>query len=272
MKDLNHLFALLTIVLCLFIWHPASAKQHDRTLAMSVGALKTAIKKGETVFIVDVRNKREYEKVRIHDSMNIPLHFVKTKNFLKAGSLILINNGYHYTQLEQECEDLRQLGFNAFILDGGLNHWRQKGGELEGNVFAQKEINRIDPMHFQQEKDFESHVIIDVSEKRSDEARGLVPGVIRMPGLRGNLKKVLSRMNRPFASILMINNDGVGYEKIEKKAHKIGLEKVFFLKDGVQGYSRFLNFTARANMPKENRVKSVSGCKSCGEKRKRESW
>ena len=57
------------------------------------------------------------------------MYAVKTKEFLKDKPLILISEGYPDSDLEQGCRDLRAVGFKrAFILNGGLNDWKEKNG------------------------------------------------------------------------------------------------------------------------------------------------
>jgi hypothetical protein len=86
-------------------------------------------------------------------SWAVPLFTIKTKGFLKSTPFVLINEGYYYGQLEQECKRLRDPGFTAvWILNGGLNAWRQKGAPLNGDIFAQKELNRMPPQVFFEEK------------------------------------------------------------------------------------------------------------------------
>lgn len=84
--------------------------------------------------------------------------------------MVLINEGQSYKQLLEECATLSDSGFTVFILNGGLYQWRQKGGPLEGDVFAQRELNKISPQTFFTGKNHENWVLVDVSQSGKPEA------------------------------------------------------------------------------------------------------
>jgi rhodanese-related sulfurtransferase len=93
-------------------------------LAISAESVLQKLKEKREIILIDVRNSKKFEKFRIPGSINIPLFAIKTKTFLKSKPLVLINEGYSYSQLEQECMILRNSGFKASILDGGIYYWK----------------------------------------------------------------------------------------------------------------------------------------------------
>ncbi|NJL60103.1 MAG: rhodanese-like domain-containing protein [Desulfobacteraceae bacterium] len=138
----------------------------------------------QDIILIDTRNKTEFEKFRIPDSINVPLFALKTKDFLKPKSLILINEGYHQAQLRKTCKELNSAGFRASFIYGGLNAWKENGGQIEGDPFAQKELDKITPLDFFAEKDGENRIVIDVSSSENKNIRSLLPGSLQIPYLK----------------------------------------------------------------------------------------
>ena len=274
---------------------PASPKlkKHDSSLTVSVDTVLYKLKQKQNITLVDIRKPKEFEKVRIPVSINIPLHAIKTKAFLKFHPIVLVNNGYQYTLLEKECKNLKSKGFNVTILKGGLNCWKQKKAPLAGDVFVQKELNKVSPRVFYQEKEFNDQVVIDVSQVQSKESKKLIPCAIHIPfsdnpaelnfllsGVSTESKKHLNlsalsvsavnnktiskQKKNAVMSVLIFNEHGNGYEKVEKTIEKSGLNNVFYLKGGLKGYKKYLEYLALSRQPKSSRLKTVSKCKNCG--------
>jgi len=87
--------------------------KREPTLAISVESVLKKLREKQDIILVDVRKKSEFEKFRIPGSISVPLFAVKTKTFLKAKPLVLVNEGYGYRQVEQEVAHLRDSGFRA---------------------------------------------------------------------------------------------------------------------------------------------------------------
>ncbi len=243
-------------------------KKHDSSLTVSVDSVLYKLKQKQNITLVDIRKPEEFEKVRIPASINIPLHAIKTKTYLKLQPVVLVNNGYQYTLLEKECKNLNKKGFKVKILKGGLNFWRQKGGPFDGDIFAQKELNKVSPRAFYQEKNFGNQVVIDVSKVQSKESKKL-SAHIPFSDNRLNLS-VLSVSAVNNKTILIFNEHGNGYEKVEKAMEKSSLKNVFYLKGGLKEYKKYMEYLALSRQPKANRLKTVNKCKNCGKEDKRE--
>jgi len=256
-------------------------KKHDSSLAISVDSVLYKLKQKQNITLVDIRKAEEFEKVRIPGSINIPLHAVKTKTYLKLQPVVLVNNGYQYTLLEKECKNLKSKGFKVKILKGGLNCWRQKGAPFAGDVFAQRELNKVSPRAFYQEKDFGNQVVIDVSKTQNTKTKRLIAQAVHLPfsynpngksyaRFSGKLNRIAKQKNNPFMSVLVFNEHGNGYEKVEKTIEESGLNNVFYLKGGLKGYERYLEHLALSRQPKASRLKTVTRCKNCGKENKEE--
>ena len=234
---------LLFLLTVLFIF-PALAKEippellavklqkHDPELFIHLDSVLKMQKEGKTVVFVDTRLETEFKKFHIPHSINIPLFAVKTKDFLKSSNLILFNEGYSYSQLEQECLNLRKTGFKAWIFNGGLNYWIQKGGAIEGNAFAGEELNKIPPEAFFLEKNYEGWIIIDIDDFKANDVEKQVSARLK--------KETEKHKEDPLFFILIFNKTGDKYEKIAEAVHKAGIANVFYLKGGLDGYREFL--------------------------------
>ena len=186
--------------------------------------------------LVDVRDPGDFESFRIPGSVNIPIYALKTKNFLKSKKVILVNEGWGYNRLQQECFSLLSNGFkDVKILNGGLNSWKASGETIQGDVFAQRNLDRMSPEVFHEEKQIEDLIVVDVSEEDLL-ARDLIPrdAVIPFSGDKKNWGSILaaelkSRKNRALNSVLIFNTNGDRYEEIEKQLQGPGIGSVFFL-------------------------------------------
>ena len=242
--------------------------RHDPALFVAPEIVLRDMKGNKTLFLIDVRNRAGFEKFRIPGSINIPLYAVKTKAALRTGSLVLINEGHSYGQLEKTCRQLREAGFKASVLAGGLNRWRQVGGRLEGDPFAIKELNKIMARAWFQEKKYKNWIVIDVTE--DGKGKEWIPWSIAVPytddsePFSARLVEVLAGSEKdPLSSVLIANEDGEGYGRMEKSLAKAGIENLFFLKDGFKGYRKFLEDQVLMSGKKEKRTIGVKGCPSC---------
>jgi rhodanese-related sulfurtransferase len=242
--------------------------RHDPGLFVAPERVIKDMGGNKALFLIDARNKVKFDQFRIPGSINIPLYAIKTKAALRTGFLVLINEGHSYGQLEKTCRQLREAGFKASVLAGGLNRWRQVGGRLEGDPFAKKELNKIMPRAWFQEKKYKNWVVVDVSE--DGKGKELIPWSVTLPftddpaQFRGKLADVIAGSEKdPLLSVLIVNEDGQGYDQIEKTMKKTGIKNLFFLKNGFKGYRKFLEDQVLMGRKKEKRTVGVKGCSSC---------
>ncbi len=245
-------------------------KKHDPAFFVSPEFVLLALKQKQDLVLVDVRDESYFESFRIPGSINIPLFALRTKTFLKRKQLILINKGFMYGPLEQECRNLKDSGFTRVsILKGGLQYWKQKGAPLEGDVFAQKKLNEVSPREFFSERNYDSLAVVDVSEAMGPEARQLMPGAKSLP-YRGQAKKFVGELKKmlyrhegdTLMSVLIYNRNGTYPERMVSLILKAGIKSVFYLRGGLEGYRTFLKQQALIRQTKNNR-KTVKRCVTC---------
>lgn len=257
-------------------------KKRDPALLLSATTLMQHVKEGQKITLVDIRTKEDFEKFYIPGAVNIPLHFIKAKAFLKLSPLVLIHEGYCYSDLEQEVLHLRDKGFLARILDGGLNAWKEKGGRIVGDYFAKVQVHQMPPRVLYKEKDFDNWIIIDVSPSKTAEkilARAVhvplaFPSDLMRPVKDNSLEKAFRlAVNReirerklPYYSVLIVNESGEGYREVKGAVKRAGIENVFYLHGGLKAYRKYVNRLALSWKFREKRVKSVGVCETCGKK------
>ena len=245
-------------------------KKYNLANLISPDSFLRKLKEKRELVLVDVRDAQDFNSCRIRGSINIPAFALSKKTFLKSKTLVLFNEGFNYSKLEQACQRLRDSGFhNVSILIGGLSHWSEKGFPIEGDVFAQKSLNKIPPREFFAERNYKNLILVDVSGIMSPEASSLMPGALSVPYRKqakkfvGELKKVLQlHENDPLVSVLIFNKNGRYPESMELLIRKAGIKNVFYLKDGLEGYKTFLQKHALMLRTKNTR-KIVKKCVSC---------
>jgi rhodanese-related sulfurtransferase len=244
-------------------------KKRNTALLISVESILQKIKEKQKIILADVRRKEEFTKFRIPSSINIPLFAIKTKPFLKFGLLVLINEGYNYRGLEQECKHLRQAGFNAWILNGGLYYWKQKGAPIHGNGLSQSTLNKIPPDVFFLEKDYDNWLLVDVSRRKNLQTGSIFPESIYLPyenneeKFLSSIKKILrNHKDKSFFMPLIFNQKGEKYYKIEKVFQKTCFKNVFFLQGGLEAYGKFLKQKDIVPLAK-NSKKTLKKCPTC---------
>ena len=245
-------------------------KKRNPAYLISPDSVLRKLKEKRELVLVDVRNAQDFNSCRIRGSINIPAFALREKKFLRLKSLVLVNEGFSFSKLEQTCQRLKDSGFQQVsILIGGLNQWREKGFTIEGDVFAQKSLNKITPREFFAERNYENLILVDVSGVMSPEASSLMAGAFSIPYRKqvknfvGRLKKALQPYeNDPLVSVLIFNKNGRYPESMELFIRKAGIKNVFYLQAGLEGYRTFLQQQALI-WQKKNNKKIIKKCVTC---------
>jgi rhodanese-related sulfurtransferase len=246
-------------------------QQHDSSFAISPDEVFYKLKQKQKITLVDVRSPEDFARLHIPGSLNIPLYAVKTKVFLKSFPVVLVNEGFHYSPLQSECQRLKDQGFKAFILDGGLPAWKRMANRLVGDLFALEEMQMVSPHVFFQEKDCQNTLVIDISSVQTEISRQLMWNSKHLPvpadpaeWARKLDRIIASHKNQPFLSILVFNETGDGYARANKILAGLGVN-AFYLQGGVAGYKQYMADLMLSWLPRASRIKTNRECRTCSE-------
>jgi rhodanese-related sulfurtransferase len=243
----------------------------DYSLAVTATELLNKTKQNRRMTLVDIRSPEEFERLRIPGSINVPLHAIKTKAYLKSQPFVLVSAGCEWRDLESECKRLQKSGLKPSILFGGLVAWQSQGGPLEGDrllVVTYKEI----PAHlFFHEKDYESIKVFDVSPIPLPDAKKLIHGNVHVKNIE-SLVKLAMQCISTYRTIVLFNENGEQYEKFDAALKKAGISTAFYLKGGMNGYRNFLENTTLSWKSKAERIVTLGGCGTCGSENQEEQY
>jgi rhodanese-related sulfurtransferase len=225
---------------------PGSRQRVAKCLMAPKQAL--ALYKKGSLFVVDVRGAPDFERYRIPGAMNIPLSFVKTKPFLKAQPFVLVDANPGSGELESACQQLREAGFKqAAVLRGGLMGWRQAGGTIEGDLLAQRELNRMAPAVFAEEGGYADWLVVSVTSAPQEELNKFLPKAIALAHpaddtrFAADLESAVAKRTRKGTqlNVLIVDDDGSRIEKLESLLPGGLTNPVMFLEGGLAGYRKF---------------------------------
>lgn len=223
-------------------------KPHKRDRGCLVSLFELDKLRAEKDFnLVDVRSPSEYDRYRIADSINIPLHIVKTKEFLKSTSVVLVGEGRSTTELEKLCGELKQVGFARMaVLDGGLLAWYVSKRGLEGDAIAQSKLNLMSAEELFAEHAMSGWSVIDASPQgKYKDMRPWLPANVTAisikskgdPIARISAAILKQRKSNPQNKLLLVADDNSAYERIDARLRKSGVASgVLRLDGGLKGY------------------------------------
>ena len=270
------IFTLLFILITLIHPHtnalsaePAvTLKQINPAFVMTAETLQRTHKQNKSVTLLDVRPEQDFNLLHIPGSMNIPLHFIKTKTFLKDSPIVIIEKGVQYARIEQECETLKKAGFKVSILQGGLNYWVLSGGVVQGDLWAKQSLNMVTSVEYYQEKNYDHWLIIDVGEKAT--AKDIMPEAVhlKLPKDRNKATSLFAqeagKKNSRSTYVLIVNEQGSKYGNIKNIIKQTKLKNVFYLAGGVSAYRQYMNNHALTLASKQERTRTIRKCPTCG--------
>jgi rhodanese-related sulfurtransferase len=98
---------------------------------------------------VDVRSLPETRAAPMPGALQIPLHHVSTKAFLKEAPVVLIGNGVDDAEMAMTCHQLKGAGFTQLhMLRYGARSWHRAGQPFLGNAETIMALDTIDAGHF----------------------------------------------------------------------------------------------------------------------------
>ena len=124
MKNLSaHLRSVLIIVLAV-----ASIAFGQSSTNISAKTAREMLLKDTSIVLLDVRSPGEHIEERIANKPLMPLQYVESKigeleRFKKKKIIVYCRSG---NRSDMAVEILREYGFNAFNMDGGIIQWKRE--------------------------------------------------------------------------------------------------------------------------------------------------
>jgi rhodanese-related sulfurtransferase len=258
-------FTLITsILLSPVIGIRAAASEYGDELLSVEEAIDLKNDDPRTIYI-DVRRQDLFKKSHIPTSINIPLHFIKTKQYLKSMKLILINEGYFLEPLYKEHDRLAKLGFDTRILAGGIAAWNQQGQELTGVSFPHDLTLHLAPANSMTSaiRLDKIKLFIDISEMSQED---IFQGATILPTANqedvDNLLTFIEGQGLDEKSAVLIFNQEGNYQLLEDLPPYCR-PTLFFLEGGISAYQAAITSTQAMLQPLEKRTKKIGGCATC---------
>jgi len=262
----NFLFTIASCLSLLLTVNVASAQDSKDLSSFMISRQELIDKSDKGFIVVDVRHESEFRKFRINGSLNIPAHELKNKLFLKKKALVLVNGNNHHILLKV-AENLTSIDFvSVKVLRGGLKGWKDSGGSLEGDFFAQQKLDELSPKEFQILKEFGKWHIFEISGNLEDSALffNSVIKVHKSQNINGLIKKIELLKSEDGQGtdryLLVMTSDGREHGKIRKRLKLKNLGNIFFMRGGCSVYNSFLKNQLLMQHPGEKKVEKCSCC------------
>jgi hypothetical protein len=164
---------------------------------------------------------------------------------------------------------LQPLGFSQLsILSGGLAAWQQSGAPLLGDPFAARKLAMVPARVFFLEAPYGHGLVVDITPPQAGDKGSIIPGAETLAddGGQGFVDQLQGRLADQDAAqpqtVLLINNNGQGYEAIGQRLQAAGLGPIFYLEGGRQGFQAFTASQAMLRQP-EKLATDNKTCPTC---------
>lgn len=284
-KTVNAVF--LAIFMCLFVASISIGAEEKAVapdtvinkpassfLISAVEAIKMQ-KDGSHVYFVDVRNAEEFGTYSIPGSMNMPLHAIESKSYLKTAPIIIVSKGFEKQIYTSACEKLSSKGFNSKVMDGGLKAWKQFGGELCGNYSDLDALSMVDSGALFNELSAPDQSIIYLSdkEKAPSDYKKLLPGASFVNSSKNTESSISSiiKKNRTgnIHRVVLIADQPKDSLRIRNKMS--GMRDVLFfeLDGGMNSVRSYAENRAKIQNPDSVKTVTTKDCAPCEAKRRK---
>ncbi|MCK9408711.1 MAG: rhodanese-like domain-containing protein [Bacteriovoracaceae bacterium] len=119
-------FLMIGTAMILWTISPVHAQQLTASVDISAKAARVLLAKDTNVVLLDVRSPREYNEERIANTPLMPLQYLEKRisdlNQYKHKKIVVYC--YSGNRSELAVEILREYGFNALSMQGGILQWK----------------------------------------------------------------------------------------------------------------------------------------------------
>lgn len=212
-----------------------------REQGLYLAAADVLTKEGDSADLafVDARDHRLHEAAHVPESLNMPLHAVKSSAFLRSRQMVLFDEGWGNPAVEAECRRLREKGFAVWILRGGMTGWQAAGGDLEPHSAPAIALAGLQPLDYLASSGFDDWLVVDVrSEAQASE--NWIPDAVNIPfageGEREfcDIVASLVAQRREYTRLLVVGADGRESEQAWSALPSLSECTAFYLAGGYE--------------------------------------
>ena len=180
----------------------------DLSCAISPTELSVLIARPDTL-IADVRPEPDYALFHLQGAINLTASALRTKNFLKIKTVVLIGSGLTERELYADCARLKANGFRqAKVLSGGLPAWLSSGRAVSGRLPDASKLGLLSPPELWAEARFNANLVL-LTANRSD-LMPEFPSAVAIPDASlGAIQAAINKRGRktPLASVVLVTAD-----------------------------------------------------------------
>jgi rhodanese-related sulfurtransferase len=220
---------------------PKLLTKRNRHLYLAVADAFKKYQQGQLV-IVDVRRSDAFSHYRIPGSINLPLHQVRHKAFLKAKQLLLVNDGKSYRQLESVAQALENSGFNKVsLLDGGLPAWEDFSHLIDGKAGAVASLKFISVKEFLSESNHGPWLVVNLGKPGSfsEPVNGEIVDLAPNPSMANVLNLKVGTMLSQLPRVLFVSDDKQVYNKLSPLLEQLNFVNYHILAQTTDYISEF---------------------------------
>jgi rhodanese-related sulfurtransferase len=220
--------------------------------AFRIGATQAAglVSKDPTTVLIDVRSPALYVQAHVPGSINLPLYTLKTKAYLKAKPVILIDEGCGLDRTLREVSRLQELKFtDVHLLEGGLRAWQLAGGKIEGDRAAGSALATLNVADFHESEHGKGWLLVHASPTKGVgtlKDRNSIKQIVFDGDVKLFAKQLQSLVEKSknISQVLILTDRGDAYDAIETATRFTIRTPVFYLSGGAEAYARHVQLEA----------------------------
>ncbi len=219
------------------------------------------------VTVVDVRPPDRFAKVHVEGALNVPLHLIPTRQFLKSVPLVLVGDDAELSGMLRLCTQLRrERGQRVWVEPSGVRATWAKA-RLFGADIAPSGLPRVSGGEFLSALPMFSWSILVISDQENEESYpptvSIISPSIPVPELSAKLAELGSIMER----VLVVPGGASQEQLVLSGLSRKGFPHVRVLDGGVAEFRRLV---ALKNVDGKSQLASTAAPKSCGQTSNRE--
>ena len=181
----------------------------DLSCAIAPAELTGLLKRPDTV-MADVRPAADFAAAHIDGAMNLTAAELRTKQFLKPKTVVLIGSGKAERERYLDCARLKASGFqHTKVLRGGMPAWLSSGQAILGRTPDAANMGLLSPGELWAETRFNANLVLLTANSKGLSHEWPSATTIPDVSLAAVQAAIRQRGNKsPLASVVLVTADG----------------------------------------------------------------